>query len=133
MLIPFFGLVPAFTQQNSELDHFAATEGVMLIEETKLPSELPVHLDGLVVGDAEFKEFRTRWVGVNPQPIKVAIYNIRIHTPADMAVLDLSKPEDQLYPVCVVGQGVDNTYPVLTCMFGIDLIRQEELNGEPLV
>ena len=132
MLVSFFGLVAPGTRENTEFDRFADEAGIMLVETTTLPPELPVHLDGVVVGSAEYAGLKTQWVGFNPQTIDVAMYNVRIHTPEHMALLDQSNPGDQLFPVTVVSHGSDG-YPSLTCVFGIDLIRLEELDGESLV
>lgn len=131
MLIPFFGLVPPDTRESAELDQWADQVGITLIEDTRLPVELPVHLDGLVVGSAEFYDCKSRWVGHNPQEYKVGVYNIRIHTPEVMDLL--VKPLEQLCPIMVLGYTSEQSYPALTTVFGIDLIREEELDGESLV
>lgn len=131
MLIPFFGLVPAGTRESAELDQWADQVGITLVEETKLPTELHVYLDGQVVGSAEFHDLKSRWVGHNPQEYKVGVYNIRIHTPEVMALL--VRPREQLWPTMVLGHTTENSYPALTTVFGVDLIRQEELDGESLV
>ena len=131
MLVPFFGLVPAGTRESDELDQWADKLNITLVEETKLPTELHVYLDGQVVGSAEFHGLKSRWVGHNPQEYQVGVYNIRIHTPEVMALL--VRPMAQLWPTMVLGHTGDQSYPVLTTVFGIDLIREEELDGEPLV
>ena len=131
MLVPFFGLVPAGTRESDELDQWADKLNITLVEETKLPTELHVYLDGQVVGSAEFHGLKSRWVGHNPQEYQVGVYNIRIHTPEVMALL--VRPTAQLWPTMVLGHSSDQSYPVLTTVFGIDLIREEELDGEPLV
>lgn len=142
MLVPFFGLVPAGTRESDELDQWADKLNITLVEETKLPTELHVYLDGQVVGSAEFHGLKSRWVGHNPQEYQVGVYNIRIHTPEVMALLVrpaeqlmtlLERPMAQLWPTMVLGHTGDQSYPVLTTVFGIDLIREEELDGEPLV
>ena len=131
MLVPFFGLVPAGTRESGELDQWADQLNITLVEETKLPTELHVYLDGQIVGSAEFHGHKPRWVGHNPQEYRVGVYNIRIHTPEVMALL--VRPAAQLWPTMVLGHTGDQSYPVLTTVFGIDLIREEELDGEPLV
>ena len=133
MLIPFFGVVPAGTRVCSELDDFATQAQIQLITTSKVPVELPVHFNGQIVGSAEFHENKARWVGFNPREIHVAVYNVRIHTPEVMALLDQSRPADQLWPTTVLGYDCSDTYPTLTTVFGIDLIRKEDLDDESLV